>query len=125
MRLCSGNPLAAQDACTGPWGLVRVRKPKTEEPTMVKREDPYKARGIAACASASAPAASPTNLEIAYLPPERLRPFQNNARTHSKKQLKQIASSIKRFGFLNPVLISDDSEIIAGHGRVRPQSSSA
>ena len=42
----------------------------------------------------------------------------NNARTHSKKQLKQIASSIERFGFVNPVLISDDFEIIAGHGRV-------
>ena len=42
----------------------------------------------------------------------------NNARTHSKKQLKQIARSIERFGFVNPVLISDDFEIIAGHGRV-------
>ena len=39
-------------------------------------------------------------------------------RTHSKKQLKQIADSITRFGFTNPVLISDDLEIIAGHGRV-------
>jgi DNA modification methylase len=37
---------------------------------------------------------------------------------HSKKQVRQIASSIQRFGFTNPVLISDDDEIIAGHGRV-------
>ena len=58
------------------------------------------------------------DLQIAYLPPERLRPSPTNARTHSKKQLKQIASSIERFGFVNPVLISDDCEIIAGHGRV-------
>src|ERR671913_528650 len=47
-----------------------------------------------------------------------LRPYAKNARTHSKKQIKQIARSIERFGFTNPVLISDESEIIAGHGRV-------
>lgn len=47
-----------------------------------------------------------------------LRPYPRNARTHSKKQIKQIAQSIERFGFTNPVLISDDGEIIAGHGRV-------
>jgi DNA modification methylase len=48
----------------------------------------------------------------------RLRPYGGNARTHSKKQIRQIADSIQRFGFTNPVLISDDDEIIAGHGRV-------
>ena len=47
-----------------------------------------------------------------------LRPYAGNARTHSKKQVRQIADSITRFGFTNPVLISDDGEIIAGHGRV-------
>ena len=47
-----------------------------------------------------------------------LRPFSANARTHSSKQLKQIAASIERFGFTNPVLVSDGGEIIAGHGRV-------
>jgi ParB-like chromosome segregation protein Spo0J len=48
----------------------------------------------------------------------RLRPCLKNARTHSRKQIRQIADSIKRFGFTNPVLIGDDDEIIAGHGRV-------
>ncbi|MXO72850.1 hypothetical protein GRI99_14550 [Altererythrobacter buctensis] len=47
-----------------------------------------------------------------------LRPYARNARTHSRKQVKQIAASIERFGFTNPVLVSDDGEIIAGHGRV-------
>jgi DNA modification methylase len=47
-----------------------------------------------------------------------LRPYARNARTHSKKQIRQIATSIDRFGFTNPVLISDDGEIIAGHGRI-------
>ena len=47
-----------------------------------------------------------------------LSPYSGNARTHSKKQVRQIADSIRRFGFTNPVLISDNGEIIAGHGRV-------
>src|SRR3979411_1330224 len=48
----------------------------------------------------------------------RLRPYTGNARTHSKKQIRQIADSIRKFGFTNPILVSDDDEIIAGHGRV-------
>lgn len=63
-------------------------------------------------------AASVTDLQVRYLSPRQLRAASGNARTHSKKQLRQIARSIKRFGFVNPVLISDDCEIIAGHGRV-------
>ena len=48
----------------------------------------------------------------------KLKPAKRNARTHSKHQTEQIAQSIKRFGFTNPVLIGDDYEIVAGHGRV-------
>lgn len=55
---------------------------------------------------------------IEHRRPADLRPYKRNARTHSKKQVRQIADSISRFGFNNPVLISDDDEIIAGHGRV-------
>lgn len=47
-----------------------------------------------------------------------LTPYARNARTHSKKQLRQIARSIERFGFVNPVLVDGQGEIIAGHGRV-------
>jgi hypothetical protein len=55
------------------------------------------------------------------LPVTSLRPYDRNARTHSKKQIRQIADSIERFGFTNPVLISDDGQIIAGHGIRRPR----
>ncbi|XSG81087.1 MAG: site-specific DNA-methyltransferase [Methyloligella sp. ZOD6] len=48
----------------------------------------------------------------------RLKPYPRNARTHSKKQIRQIADSIQRFGFTNPVLIDDADVILAGHGRV-------
>lgn len=57
-------------------------------------------------------------LTIEHRSPDGLKPYPGNARTHSKKQVRQIADSIERFGFTNPVLVSDDGEIIAGHGRV-------
>ena len=47
-----------------------------------------------------------------------LEPRPTNPRTHSKKQIKQIADSIREFGFVNPVLIDGEGRIIAGHGRV-------
>src|SRR5271168_208658 len=55
---------------------------------------------------------------IEIVPLNRLVPYRSNARTHSKKQIRQIADSIERFGFTNPVLIDDANQIIAGHGRV-------
>lgn len=52
------------------------------------------------------------------VPPDALVPYLRNARTHSNKQIRQIADSIARFGFTNPVLIDDGNMILAGHGRV-------
>jgi DNA modification methylase len=52
------------------------------------------------------------------LPLSSLRPYSRNARTHSAKQIAQIAASIRTFGFNNPILIDKDGVIIAGHGRV-------
>jgi DNA modification methylase len=49
---------------------------------------------------------------------DQLRPCPRNARTHSRKQLRQIADSIRRFAFTNPVLIDGENRILAGHGRV-------
>lgn len=61
--------------------------------------------------------------QVTERPIGSLRPYARNARTHSKKQIKQIAASISLFGFTNPVLISEDGEIIAGHGRVEAAKS--
>mgnify|MGYP000436775124 FL=1 len=49
---------------------------------------------------------------------EKLKPYENNARTHSEEQVEKISRSIKEFGFINPVLIDSNFGIIAGHGRV-------
>jgi DNA modification methylase len=59
-----------------------------------------------------------TALSVTYRLISDLRAYERNARTHSKKQLKQIADSIQTFGFTNPVLIDSSGTIIAGHGRV-------
>ena len=57
-------------------------------------------------------------LQINYKSTENLIPYANNSRTHSEDQINQVASSIKEFGFTNPVLIDEQGGIIAGHGRV-------
>ena len=58
------------------------------------------------------------SLEITYQSPAALQPRARNPRTHSKAQIRQIAASIERFGFTNPVLIDGAGRIVAGHGRV-------
>ena len=52
------------------------------------------------------------------VPINKLKPYENNARTHSEKQVEKIAKSIQEFGFINPVLIDSNYGIIAGHGRI-------
>jgi len=56
-------------------------------------------------------------LEIVYRPLDFLKPANRNSRTHSAKQIGQIADSLRAFGWTNPILVNDDGRIIAGHGR--------
>lgn len=49
---------------------------------------------------------------------EELIPYVNNARTHSEKQINKLRSSLREFGFVNPVLIDSKKNVIAGHGRI-------
>lgn len=49
---------------------------------------------------------------------DRLIPYARNSRTHSDEQVAQIASSIKEFGFTNPILATSEGDIVAGHGRL-------
>ena len=58
------------------------------------------------------------NPTIEYVPISKLKRHENNARTHSPRQIQQIARSIDRFGFNNPILVDQNGQIIAGHGRV-------
>ena len=58
------------------------------------------------------------DIRVEHRPVAALVPRQRNPRTHTKKQIRQIAESITQFGFTNPVLVDGADGIIAGHGRV-------
>lgn len=55
---------------------------------------------------------------LEMLPVAGLLPYARNSRTHSDQQVKQIAASIKEFGFINPIIVDADNTIVAGHGRL-------
>lgn len=55
---------------------------------------------------------------LIYVDIDKLIPYANNARTHNAEQIKLIRSSLREFGFINPVIIDKNNGIIAGHGRV-------
>jgi DNA modification methylase len=57
-------------------------------------------------------------MQLEHWPTERLVPSARNARTHSEAQVAEIAGSIRAFGFSNPILVGDDGDVIAGHGRL-------
>lgn len=59
-----------------------------------------------------------TTKEMKLVDIEKLVPYVNNARTHSQEQINKLRSSIREFGFINPVIIDKDYGVIAGHGRI-------
>jgi DNA modification methylase len=63
-------------------------------------------------------AAADDKLRVEYWPIDRLMPSPRNARTHSAAQVAEIAGSIRTFGFTNPVLVGEDADVVAGHGRL-------
>jgi DNA modification methylase len=58
------------------------------------------------------------DLRVDFVPVSALKPDARNPRTHSTKQIRQIANSIRSFGFTNPILIDAEGGVIAGHGRI-------
>jgi hypothetical protein len=58
------------------------------------------------------------NHEVIMIPVWDLKPYENNARTHSEEQVEQLTKSIKQFGFNNPILVQEDLTVVAGHGRL-------
>src|ERR1700746_2645298 len=62
--------------------------------------------------------AGPDRLRLEVWALDRLVPSPRNARTHSDAQIAEIAGSIRAFGFSNPILVSEDGDVIAGHGRL-------
>ncbi len=62
------------------------------------------------------PMATTPRIELVSL--DKLRPYENNARTHSPEQIDKLRASLREFGFVNPILVDRDYGIIAGHGRL-------
>ena len=61
---------------------------------------------------------SKTTTEMQMVAVLKLVPYVNNARTHSAEQIMKLRSSLREFGFINPVIIDSDYNVIAGHGRI-------
>jgi ParB-like chromosome segregation protein Spo0J len=59
-----------------------------------------------------------TTNEMQLISIAKLVPYQNNARTHSPAQIQKLRSSLREFGFVNPVIIDREFNVIAGHGRI-------
>ena len=59
-----------------------------------------------------------TTTDMQLVSTDRLIPYVNNARTHSPEQITKLRSSLREFGFINPVIIDKDFNVIAGHGRL-------
>ena len=59
-----------------------------------------------------------TTTDFQLVAVSKLIPYVNNARTHSKEQILKLRSSLREFGFINPVIIDKDFNVIAGHGRL-------
>jgi len=57
-------------------------------------------------------------LQLEFWPLDRLLPSPRNARTHDERQVAEIAGSIRAFGFTNPILVGEEGDIVAGHGRL-------
>ena len=61
---------------------------------------------------------SKTTTEMQLVDIHKLIPYVNNARTHNVQQINKLRSSLREFGFINPVIIDRDFNVIAGHGRI-------
>ena len=59
-----------------------------------------------------------TTTEMQLVPLSKLVPYVNNARTHSPEQLTKLRSSLREFGFINPVIIDREFNVIPGHGGI-------
>ena len=100
------NPPAPSGEGDTPLG--RRSSPRTTQPQTVRPQSGELANGMAT---------STLSIMIEWGDPSRLVPYAGSPRTHTKKQIEQIAASIDTFGFTNPILIDDTGGIIAGHGR--------
>ena len=99
------------DSSTDPFGARRVGRRQADRPTVNN--------GRAGGARPSCGSARPIQVDrIEQVAVAALHDYQRNARTHSPKQVAQLAASIREFGFVNPVIADGAGSVVAGHGRL-------
>ena len=94
------------------WGVDARNRPPTLRDLSSKGR-----RLCGTCDCAPQSGMKENNMSIQAISISQIKPNSRNSRTHSAKQIRQIANSIVAFGFRNPLLVSEDGELIAGHGR--------
>ena len=93
------------------------RPPHSSDPASIAADKSASANAEP-CNGSNSRVRSHEAVQLQRVPVSRLKPHSRNARTHSKKQIRQIAASIQAFGFTAPILVDEDLMILAGHGRV-------
>lgn len=98
-------------------------RPRRRSPSDPKRVLSFGTGSATPAAQTSASSKNPADPEgmsrIEWVPIGVLRPNPTNARIHSKKQIRQIAASIRSFGFTNPLIVDDADMVLAGGGRLK------
>jgi DNA modification methylase len=97
--------------------VMRSNKAAADRPNETYRKVSEKETSRKAKALSTAKTEQNLPWPIEMLSPRSLRPAQRNARTHSKRQIRQIADSVERFGFTNPIIADEHGQIVAGHAR--------
>ena len=95
-----------------------ARWPSTKSPTTIRDGRTADAASNAVPDGSSEVWRPIRDLKVEPVAVSALKPYAGNARTHSKKQIRQIAESIRTFGWTNPVLIDEGRRVVAGHGRL-------
>ena len=90
-----------------------LQRRKNTKDAGVRRACPLLGQNVPAGAASE----SKEQLTRAQMPIGQIKPNPRNAKTHSRKQIRQIANSIIQFGFITPLVVTEDGELIAGHGR--------
>jgi len=118
-RAKKGTAKPPDKATVGATGATGAANDQARERTPKARSKRGKGR-VASKTCAEQTPDSPVRLpvKLEHWPIDRLRPYEQNPRTHSAEQITKIAASLLEFGWTNPILVDGDAGVIAGHGRI-------